>query len=184
MKGTALLSAFLLYFPISILLALWKHPEPHCLSTWHTAGLCGPPGHEAFLSPPFLWLQEAAFIQPPLVPRGTFKQLLIRGGKGCAIREKQSSETIMQPWGKALDTPISFVDTKNPSRWEMLMINDGMCPQSCRPQTSWNLKVDVSDFYLSHHIRRMSKNWSCHLWVITIKLLTIVFKLGHMFWGH
>ena len=65
--------------------------------------------------------------------------------------EKQSSETVVQPWDKALDTPISFADTKTPSRREMLMINDGMCPQACRPQTCWNLKADGADSYLSHH---------------------------------
>lgn len=88
-------------------------------------------GIKTFCVPHFF---ETAFIQPPQVPRGTFKQFLIGRGKGCATREKQSSETIVQPWGKALDTPIYFADTKTPSRWEMLMINDGMCPQHVDPR--------------------------------------------------
>ena len=60
------------------------------------------------------------------------------------------------------------------------------CPQASRPQTSWNLKVDDADSYLPHHqpIRRMSMSGSHPLWTITIKLLTILSKWGHIvFWG-
>ena len=60
------------------------------------------------------------------------------------------------------------------------MINHRCCPQACRPQTSWNMKVDDLDSYLPHHqpIRRMSMRWSCPLWIITIKLLQVS-NLGH-----
>ena len=54
------------------------------------------------------------------------------------------------------------------------------CLQACRPQTSWNLKVDDADSYLRHHqpIKTMSTSWPHPLWTITIKLLTILSKLG------
>ena len=51
------------------------------------------------------------------------------------------------------------------------MINDICCPQTRRPQTSWNQKVDDADSHLPHHqpIRKMSKSWSRLLWTIIIK---------------
>ena len=75
-----------------------------------------------------------------------------------------------------------FGDTETPSRWEKLRLTMVCCPQACRPQTSWNLKVDVADSYLPHHqpIRRMSMSWSCPLGTITIKLLSILSKLGYI----
>ena len=54
-------------------------------------------------------------------------------------RNKQSRETIEQTWGKVLaphqgiHTKISlscFADTKTPSRWKKLTVNDGMLPTS------------------------------------------------------
>ena len=56
------------------------------------------------------------------------------------------------------------------------------CPQACRPQTSWNLKVDDADSYLPHHqpIRGMSTSWSHALWSITIKLLTNLSRWGRI----
>ena len=65
------------------------------------------------------------------------------------------------------------------SRWEKLTMV--CCPQACRPQTSWNLKVDDAGSYLHHHQPiRMSTSWFCPLWFITIKLLTILSKWGHI----
>ena len=113
-----------------------------------------------------------------------------KGGDARKGRNKQSRETIMQPWGKVLvphqwiHTTISlscFADTETPSRWEKLTMV--WCPQACRPQSSWNLKVDDADSYLPHHqpIRRMSTSWSRPSWTITIKLPTILSKWGHSF---
>ena len=70
---------------------------------------------------------------------GRFKQLLIREGRGCETREKQSRETIVQPWGKVLvphqgiHTTISLsccAVTETPTRWEKLTVNDGVLPTS------------------------------------------------------
>ena len=63
-----------------------------------------------------------------------------------------------------------------------------MLPISMLTQDQLDLKVDDSDSYLPQHqpIRRMSTSclcplhWSLPLWTITIKLLTIFLKLGHM----
>ena len=71
----------------------------------------------------------------PWDPRGRFKWWLIKKGKGCEIMEKQSRAAL----GQGLISPS--VDTHNnvfelfcrywnPSRWEQLMVNDGMMPTS------------------------------------------------------
>ena len=121
----------------------------------------------------------------PEFQRGRFKKLLIRELRGCETREKQSRETIVQPWGKVLvphqwiHITISlscFADTETLTRWVWCAAH-----KQCRPQTSWNQKVDDADSHLPHHqpIRRTSKRWSRPLWTITIKLLTTLSKLGH-----
>ena len=72
----------------------------------------------------------------PWVPVGRLKQLLIKEGRGYEIRGKQSQE---QPWGKILFPPQQihitiflsyFADTESPSRWEKLMISNGLLPTS------------------------------------------------------
>ena len=71
----------------------------------------------------------------PWVPTGRFKQLLIREGED----ERPGRNNQEQPWVKVLffhqwiHTAISlscFADTETPTRWEKLMINDGMLPTS------------------------------------------------------
>ena len=92
-------------------------------------GLCGPHFCDDRKQPSFS-LQDL-----PWVPVGRFKQLLIREGRGCKAREKQSKE---QPWGKVLflhqwihTTSLSCsVDTDPCSKWERLMIKDSMLPTS------------------------------------------------------
>ena len=69
---------------------------------------------------------------------GRFEQLLIRGGRGTQRQGRNSQETVMQPWNRVLfphrtHTAVSlscFADTEIPSRWEKLMINDGVLPTS------------------------------------------------------
>ena len=77
-------------------------------SYWNQAGPCGAPGHKAFLCPPFLWLEEIAFIQPPwpsLSSNSRFKQLLTREGRGCQTREKRSRAALGQgPGSPSKDT--------------------------------------------------------------------------------
>ena len=88
--------------------------------------------------------------------------------EGMWIQGKNSQETIVKPWSRVLLPPTMdahnsifelFCRYWNPSRWEKLMV---CCPQACRPQTSWNQKVDDADSHLPHHqpIRRMSTSWS------------------------
>ena len=56
------------------------------------------------------------------------------------------------------------------------------CPQACRLQT-WRLMI-LTPSYLTDQPIRMSTSQFCPLWTITIKLLTIFSKLGHIvFWG-
>ena len=63
--------------------------------------------------------------------------VLIREGRRCKIREKQSRETIVQPWGRVL-VPYKrihtislscFADTETPSQRKKLTINNGMLPR-------------------------------------------------------
>ena len=70
-----------------------------------------------------------------------------------------------------------FADTETPIRW------NECCPQTHSPQISWNQKGNDSDSQLLHHqpIRSMSTSWSCPLWNISIKLLTIPSRSGHSF---
>ena len=82
--------------------------------------------HRAFLCPSFIdYRKQPSFSlhDLPGVPNGRFKQLLIREGRRCETREKQSRE----PWDKVLcphqwiHTTLSLsssADTETPSRWE------------------------------------------------------------------
>ena len=66
---------------------------------------------------------------------GIYKPLLIREKRGCETREKRSRVALGQgpishQW---IHTTISlsyFADTETPSRWEKLVIKDGMLPTS------------------------------------------------------
>ena len=105
------------------------------------------------------------------------------------MRPRRNSQE--QPWCEVLfphqviHTTISlsyFADTEAPSRWEKLTIHDGMLPTSTEIPDQLDLKVDEADSHLTHHkpIRRMSRSKSYPLGTITIKLLTVFRKLGHM----
>ena len=56
------------------------------------------------------------------------------------------------------------------------------CLQACRPQASgtWRLTTWSPLFISPQTIRRVSTSWSCPLWTVNIKLLTIFPKWGHM----
>ena len=71
-----------------------------------------------------------------------------------------------------------FADMETPSRWGKLTVNGGMLPTSMQALDQLDLKVDDADSCLPHHqpIRRMSMSWSCPLWKMTLKLLTIFSK--------
>ena len=94
---------------------------------------------------------------------GRFNLLLIREGRGCEIREKQEQprDNVLFPHQR-IHTTISlsyFADTETPSRWEKLMINDGMLPTSLETPDQLNLKVDDVDSCLPHQptpLRRIS----------------------------
>lgn len=118
--------------------------------------------------------------------KSRFKQLLIMEGRGWKIREKQSRAAL----GQDPSFPI-----KGYTQWYLWTVrqilkpppcgrsvNNGMLPTNMQTLGQVELKVDVADSYLPHHqpIRRMSTSWSCPLWTIIIKLLTIFPKLGHL----
>ena len=75
-----------------------------------------------------------------------------------------------------------FTDTEIPSRWEKLVINDDTLTTRMQTPDQLNLKLDDVNFYSPRHppIGRMSVDWSCPLWIITVNLLTIFPMLGHM----
>ena len=84
----------------------------------HKAPLCFPHHFLDYREQPSFSLHDL-----PWVPWGRFKQLLIREGRACETREKQSRETVMQSWGKVLVShqrihttiPLScFADTETP----------------------------------------------------------------------
>ena len=125
----------------------------------------------------------------PWVPRGRFKQLLIREGRGWKTREKQARAALGQspifPLTDTGDRQLSLshsAETEPPSRWEKLAINGGMLPTSMETPDQLDLKIDHVDSYLSHHqpTRRMSVSWSRPLWTITIKLVTVFPKPGYL----
>ena len=104
---------------------------------WYCAGVpVGLLGTKPFCVLHFLdYRKQPSFIlhHLPWVPVGRFKQLLIRKGMG----DQGETNSPEQPWGKVLfpyqrihTTPSLsyFADTETPSRWEKLMINDGMLP--------------------------------------------------------
>ena len=95
------------------------------------------------MSPHFFdYRKQASFSlhDLPWLPRGRFKQLLIREGRGCKAREKptvkrNNSAALGQgPSSPSRDThKISlscFVDTETPTRWEKLSVKDGVLPTS------------------------------------------------------
>ena len=66
---------------------------------------------------------------------GRFKPLLIREGREWETKEKQSRAALDKvPFPhQRIHTTISlsyFANTETPSRWEKLMIHDGMLPTS------------------------------------------------------
>ena len=105
---------------------------------WYWAGPCGAPGQKAFLCSHFFdYRRQTSFSLHDLswVSRGRFKQLLIREGRGCKTREKQSRAPLgLGPVSPSTDTHNNtfelFYRHWNPSRWEKLTINDGMLPTS------------------------------------------------------
>ena len=147
-------------------------------------------GTKALLCPPFLWLQEIGFIQPPwtpLISKGRFKQLLIREGRGSRGKGGTVKRNNSAALGQGLGYPSRdihddilelFCRYWNPHKVGKLMV---CCPQAQRPQTSWNQKADDTDSYLPHNqpVKRMSTSWSRPLWPITIKLLTTLSKGEH-----
>ena len=89
----------------------------------------------------------------------------VRAGRESETREEQSRAALRQgPISPSMDihTTISlscFADTETPSRWEKLMINDGMLPTSLETPDQLNLKVDDVDSCLPHQptpLRRIS----------------------------
>ena len=95
-----------------------------------------------FLCPQFLWLWETAYIQLPwplLSSTGRFKQLLIREGRGCKIRDKQTvkrsnSAALGQGHGSlsrdAHNVFELFCKYKTSTTWEELMVNYSMLSTS------------------------------------------------------
>ena len=88
---------------------------------------------EAFLGPQFLVCRKyvsCRFHDLPWVPKGRFKQLLIRKGRGCG--EKRGA--VRKQWcslGQGSGIPSSethnnifscFADTESPAKWKMLTI--------------------------------------------------------------
>ena len=65
---------------------------------------------------------------------GIFKSLLVRERRGCETREKQSRVALGQgpiyhQWIHTISLSY-FADIETPSRWEKLVIKDGMLPTS------------------------------------------------------
>ena len=120
---------------------------------WNQAGPCGAPGHKSrkpFCVSHFLItgnrLHSASW--PSLNSKGQVQTAVNQGREGKWRQGRNSQETIVQPWGGVLVPPqgiyitISlscFADTVTPTRWEKLTV---CCPQTHRPQSSWNWKVD------------------------------------------
>ena len=66
----------------------------------------GPLGTKAFLSPPFLWLQVSVSLHVLLwVPTGSFRELLIREGRGRETREEQSKRNNSAALGQGPGSP-------------------------------------------------------------------------------
>ena len=87
------------------------------------------------------WAQKPFCVFLHWVPKGRFKQLIIREGRGYRERDEQSKEAIAQPWAWILASPqgihiISsscFSDPETPTRWEKWTI---WCPQHIGPRTT------------------------------------------------
>ena len=119
-------------------------------------GPMGSLGTKPFCVPHFLdYRKQPSFSlhDLPWFPRGIFKQLLVREGRGCKTWKKQtvkrnsSAELEQGPDSPSMDTHNNifelFCRYWNPSRWEKLTVNDGMLPtKACRLQNSWDLKAD------------------------------------------
>ena len=119
---------------------------------WYHAGPCGARGHKDLSeSPHFLYSRKQLSVclrDLPRVPKGRFKQLLIREGSGCETRGKQSREVLGQgPVSLSTDKHSNifelFTGTETPSRWEHLWLMTVRCPEACRPQTSWTWRLKM-----------------------------------------
>ena len=93
------------------------------------------------------------------VPTGRVRQLLIREGRGCKTREKQTIKgnngTALEqspgfPSGGTQDSIFQlFCRYGNPSRWENLSVKKGLLPSSTRdPRPAGNRPMN-SDSYLT-----------------------------------
>ena len=74
---------------------------PHAYSFWNQAGSCGAPGHTRLSVSPFLIFRKWASFSlqdVPWVPRGRFRQLLIREGRDAETREEQSRNNSTALW--------------------------------------------------------------------------------------
>ena len=99
-------------------------------------------GTKTYLSPHFLYYRKQLSVRLhdlPWIPKGRFKQLLIREGSGCETREKQSREVLGQgPVSLSTDKHRNifelFTGTETPSRWENLWLTMVCCPKLVDPR--------------------------------------------------
>ena len=82
------------------------------------------------------WIHHRYTRGPHPEPSSLFPPHTIPLGKGRDTRPRRNNQE--RPWGKVLFphqcihtiTLSYFAETESPSRWEQLMINDGMLPKS------------------------------------------------------
>ena len=82
------------------------------------------------------WIHHRYTRVPHPEPSSLFPPHTIPLGKGLDRRPRRNNQE--RPWGKVLFphqcihtiTLSYFAETESPSRWEQLMINDGMLPKS------------------------------------------------------
>ena len=110
-------------------------------------------------------------------------------GKGGDARPGRNSEE--QLWGKVLFphqgvhmtiTLSYFADTETPSRWEKLINNDGIMPTSMQTpdKLDWRSVMLTPTYLGTNPLEEYPQAWSRPLWTITVKLVSIFPKWGHL----
>ena len=121
------------------------------MPVWNWARSCEASGHSFSVSPIALIIANS-LPQPPwpsLSSNGQI-QLLIRqerGDQGATNREEQPGSKVLFPHQR-IHMTISlsyFSDTETPTRWEKLMIKDGMLPTLLVAQTVKNPPASAGD---------------------------------------